>query len=1002
MTVFSRKFLLSVKVLLLVSLFSVVGSAQCNFSKGQEGEICSTARYICGSELDGYTSTLREVNLTENIWPGSNSGVCRNAGTFDNTSWFSFTACATTVHLRITFSNCVHPTNYLPETGMQSGLFTECNRNSSVACDQLDNSTSGVLELQYNNFVPGELVYFVLDGYARSVCDFTIDVISGLDTTPVAPPDPTTLADGYITGKNIILCEEQDVPFTYTLLEPERKVNLSNACAPPNNFNPADSVCYAWNVVPSNGRYFANQDSTGKTVDIVFTEPGVYTIYADTYFNPYYVGSCANVAAGKIISWTVTVYPEVYVTDPISYICSGDSATFCGQTITRDTTIICDEDPCRIVTKEFKIIQPQINALGTQYICNGSGFIFQGVNYAQSGYYEVIDIADCGIKHSFSVEMIALSAQINTNNNTLDCNHPSVILNGSVIINGGLNATYEWRDASGNFISDQSLVNVSRSGEYSLTVTYTTPNGSCNDMEKILVLENFDKPSIAASVPVVRCLRLNDVKPSIRLTSNNTNNQFRWTKPNGQVVNSINIEVDSANTILGRPYLLKVVGPNGCTLDTSFTVESNFQKAKILLNGDDLTCYKPIQTLTVITDIAIDSIRWAKVGPDLAFYGSHLSKLSHDVITPGDYKVEVMASSSKCWNDESISIAENKVTPDFKLSEEIKWHCNTETIELIPEASLGDKISYSWNTKDGNIISNTSVKDITVGAIGNYEIFVFDTVNGCHRSGIVKIVEETDVPKEIIVNATNISCNGQNDGEIQIINTIGGFEPYHYFMNGSALSETQLRNLAPGSYSITVNDLYECLQEVNVVVMEPEALTVQTLPSITIDFTESLMLNFNSNYDDDEIVSVVWTNRNGDILGTDFNLNYTGEIDDELTVEVTTEQGCVNRSKIIVDVDNELKIFVPNIFSPNGDGVNDILEIFKNKIPSSLAEIAIYDRYGNKVLYENKFDFENNSLTWDGNFKGQALVPGVYILLIQLNDFLGKNHVFKKDITIIR
>lgn len=92
---------------------------------------------------------------------------------------------------------------------MQAGLFAACQPNSIVICDEIDKTTSGVLDLQYNNFVPGQLVYFVLDGYARSVCDFTIQVLSGLDTSPVTPPDASLLGDGAITGPNIIQCDEK-------------------------------------------------------------------------------------------------------------------------------------------------------------------------------------------------------------------------------------------------------------------------------------------------------------------------------------------------------------------------------------------------------------------------------------------------------------------------------------------------------------------------------------------------------------------------------------------------------------------------------------------------------------------------------------------------------------------------------------------------------------------------------------------------------------------------
>lgn len=999
-----RKQLLILTISLILSLVSDVMHGQCFFPNNTEGEICSTARYICGSELNGYTSSLRDTNYTQFIWPGSNSGVCLNGGQFDNTSWFVFTACSRNVHIRITFNNCVSPMNSLLNTGIQSGLYTACNKNSSVACDEVSNAASGVLDLQYNNFVPGQLVYFVLDGWARSVCQFSIQVISGIDISPVTPPDASLLADGDIIGQNMVSCSQQNTPITYSLVEPERKVSFSTTCTPPSNFNPSDSVCYAWSVFPFTGRNFANQDSTGKTIDLVFTEPGTYTISVTTHFNPYYVGSCANVAAGKINTWTVTVLPPDYVTEPIQYHCPGDFFWYCGQYIDHDTTIICDADPCRIVTQEFRFGTSQLNLMGTQYICAGSSFDFQGVSYTQSGPYEVVDVNNCSLLHRFDIQSININVNILAASSTLNCNQRQITLNGISNTNGTNTLQNTWLDAQGNTISNVSDVNISKGGEYTFTSTYTTPSGTCADLRKILITEDFTQPSISAIIPTVRCLKRSETRPSINISANDPSYIYMWTRPDGSVTSTQNIQVDSINAVTGRPYRLTVTGNNGCLTDTSFIVASNFQRANVLLSGDDLTCFHPIQKLSFTSDIAIDSIRWSKNAPGAEYYGTFGNNvMSYNVSQPGIYKVEVMASASKCWNDGSIDIAQDKVLPDLTLDHELKWHCNTVNINLSPQASVGNRFNYNWTTIDGNIISDdTKNKDITVGSTGSYQVIVLDNVNGCKRSGTVIISNETNVPTEITLNAGDVSCFGQNDGEINILNTIGGFGPYTYYKDDIIISETSLRSLAPGTYTLMVKDVYECPHKVEVIINEPDALQVETVPSIKIDYSENLILRFESNYNFDEIQSVVWYNSKGEILGTELTLDYTGEYDEIISVEVITEKGCTNRSQISIDVDNDLKVFVPNIFSPNGDGVNDLLILKKNKIPASNAKIAIYDRYGNKVLSKNDIDLELEDFTWDGRFNNQELVPGVYVMIMELSDFLGKRHVIKQDITIIR
>ncbi len=77
-------------------------------------------------------------------------------------------------------------------------------------------------------------------------------------------------------------------------------------------------------------------------------------------------------------------------------------------------------------------------------------------------------------------------------------------------------------------------------------------------------------------------------------------------------------------------------------------------------------------------------------------------------------------------------------------------------------------------------------------------------------------------------------------------------------------------------------------------------------------------------------------------------------------------------------------IFIPNAFSPNDDGTNDLFKIF-SEFPVFYLEIFIFDRWGNQVFYSNDPDFQ-----WNGKFKDQLLNPGVYAYKTQIG-FIGKD-----------
>ncbi|HET6244900.1 MAG: SBBP repeat-containing protein [Bacteroidetes bacterium] len=109
----------------------------------------------------------------------------------------------------------------------------------------------------------------------------------------------------------------------------------------------------------------------------------------------------------------------------------------------------------------------------------------------------------------------------------------------------------------------------------------------------------------------------------------------------------------------------------------------------------------------------------------------------------------------------------------------------------------------------------------------------------------------------------------------------------------------------------------------------------------------------------------------------------------------TAENGCFTRDSVTVFVDEDLHVYIPNIFSPNGDGQNDVLYVRGKGIKN--VQFFIYNRWGEKV-------FESNNLSqgWDGSYKGEAAPIAVYVFMVDAMLESGQR-VFKKgDVTLIR
>jgi gliding motility-associated-like protein len=114
------------------------------------------------------------------------------------------------------------------------------------------------------------------------------------------------------------------------------------------------------------------------------------------------------------------------------------------------------------------------------------------------------------------------------------------------------------------------------------------------------------------------------------------------------------------------------------------------------------------------------------------------------------------------------------------------------------------------------------------------------------------------------------------------------------------------------------------------------------------------------------------------------------------SVTGTDANGCKNADSVKVTVAKQNIFFVPNAFSPNNDGVNDL---FQPKIYCGLTMklFSIYNRYGERVYLSS-----NNAEGWDGTYGNQGADAGAYFWYIEGKDEFGGTFVKKGDVTLIR
>lgn len=165
--------------------------------------------------------------------------------------------------------------------------------------------------------------------------------------------------------------------------------------------------------------------------------------------------------------------------------------------------------------------------------------------------------------------------------------------------------------------------------------------------------------------------------------------------------------------------------------------------------------------------------------------------------------------------------------------------------------------------------------------------------------------------------------------------------------------------------------------------------TVSTIGDTSIQLDNSIELTSFSNAGSYSWSPNIWLDCND-------CLSPIATPEDNVTYQITVEEnGCTASDNVYITVLYDPVIFVPNIFSPNGDGNNDVLYVRGKGVAS--VTFIVYDRWGERVFESTDMDHG-----WDGNFRGQPMNPAVFVYYVEAIFKNGSSSTLKGDVTLIR
>lgn len=311
---------------------------------------------------------------------------------------------------------------------------------------------------------------------------------------------------------------------------------------------------------------------------------------------------------------------------------------------------------------------------------------------------------------------------------------------------------------------------------------------------------------------------------------------------------------------------------------------------------------------------------------------------------------------------------------------------------------LGGLPPYTYLWSDGQ----TSAEAEGLSA-ATYTVTMTDA-GGCTGTASVTLTAAPGITAT--VSGISPSCFGDRDGLILIEALSGGSGPYSFSMDGgnffqalpSALPFT-IPNLSARVYDLIIRDVNGCATAVTANVVAQEELMLDLGEDRTIKLGDSTLIRAQVNFD---IAQLQWT-PTLNLSTPDAADSYANPIE-STAYRLTTsdENGCSVSDVVMIFVNKTRSVYIPNVFSPNGDGLNDLFTVFAGSDVVEIKGFIIFDRWGNMLYQKGPFLPNDLQYGWDGTFEGQDMNAGVYVFYAEVVFADGLTEVFKGDVILMR
>lgn len=683
-----------------------------------------------------------------------------------------------------------------------------------------------------------------------------------------------------------------------------------------------------------------------------------------------------------------------------------NTSSMCSSTVTIGVPInTVATTPTISATGSITCLTPSLTisgspASGVTYTWSGTGIISgtnsQNADINQGGVYTLsvtnsdgcVGTETISIASDNSVPTFTLGTASSV---TTTCANPTATLSASS--SSDPDAVYTWLTPSSSTLTGTPVTS-STAGIYTVIVTNTV-NGCSTSITSaqatVEVVADAGIPSVTLTATSVSITCLNPT-PSVTISTTSSPVTYSWSPTAGIVAGTETTASPVFNTA-GSYSVVVTNTVSGCATSIASNVvnvvldnDTPVISLGVTTNTGSITCLvtSVVVTPTITPSNANLSYTWSPA----TGISTPINQASATFTAAGVYTLAVTNTVTGCVSSSTSTANTFTVTLDntpptatitaVSANTVIGCGASNATVTLGANTSLGSP-TLNW------LPSNTSNPTLDVTTAGVYTLEVVNASNGCSVTTQYTVTGSSTPPQNVNAGAdAGIACGSTS---LALTGTSTSTNVSYSWTGPSATSITSGSNTTnpvinePGDYTLTVTDNATGCQSTDVVTVSQTNIVAgftadptSGLAPLTVNFTNtstgasSFSWNFgDGNSSTSQDPSNVFTNSGA------------------YTVILTAYSGtCTGTYTIEIVVNDGLTIEIPNVFTPNGDGVNDAFTIKSTGVKE--ITLQIFSRWGQKL-----YEFSGANAAWDGKEANGARAPeGTYFYFIKATGFDDK------------